>query len=196
MDRRRFTLLTASLPAAGLLAACAPQRQVFNAVDITGANYAQDFSLPDTSGQQRSIKDFKGKVTVVFFGYTQCPDACPTTMAELSEVKRQLGADGNRLQVVFVSVDPARDTPPVLKAYMENFDPSFVGLTTTPETLAKVAADYKVYYKKVDGKTDTSYTMDHSAGSYIYDPQGRIRLYTRYGTGPQPLLADIKQLLA
>ncbi len=141
------------------------------------------------------MKDFNGKIVVMFFGYTQCPDVCPTTMAELAEVRKVLGADGNRVQGLFVTVDPERDTPEVLKAYMANFDPSFLALYTTPEKLALVAKDYKVYYKKVEGKTATSYTMDHSAGSYIYDTKGKLRLFTRYGTGTAPLVADIKLLL-
>lgn len=194
MQRRAFSLLAAAA-GTGLLAACSPQKPSFNAIDITGANYALDFALPDVNGQTRSIKDFAGKVVVVFFGFTQCPDVCPGTMNELAEVKRQLGADGDKLQAVFISVDPERDTPQVLKAYMGNFDPSFVGLVASPEKLAAVAKDYKVYYKKAEGKTPTSYSMDHSAGSYVYDTQGRIRLYTRYGTGPQALLADVKALL-
>jgi protein SCO1/2 len=141
------------------------------------------------------LSDFKGKIAVVFFGYTQCPDVCPTSMTELSEVKRMLGADGDKLQGVFVTVDPARDTAEMLKAYMVNFDPSFIAFIPTPEQLAVVAKDFKVYYKKVDGKTSTSYTMDHSAGSYVYDTQGRLRLFSRYGSGPQALAEDIKTLL-
>ncbi|MES2424931.1 MAG: SCO family protein [Pseudomonadota bacterium] len=194
MQRRAFSTLAVA-STLGLLGACTPQKPSFNAIDITGANYAQDFALPDVNGQTRNIKDFAGKVVVVFFGFTQCPDVCPGTMNELAEIKRQLGADGEKLQAVFISVDPERDTPEVLKAYMGNFDPSFVALTASPEKLAAVAKDYKVYYKKAEGKTPTSYSMDHSAGSYVYDTQGRIRLYTRYGTGPQALLADVRALL-
>ena len=134
-------------------------------------------------------------MVVLFFGYTQCPDVCPTSMNELAEVKKLLGQDGARLQGLFVTVDPERDTPQVLKAYMSNFDPGFLALYGTPEKLADLAKDYKVYFKKVDGKTGTSYTMDHSAGSYVYDTQGKLRLYTRYGTGAAPLAADIKLLL-
>ena len=181
--------------AAGLLSACSEKKPSFSAIDLTGADYAKDFALIDHNGQPRSIKDFAGKVVVLFFGYTQCPDVCPTSMAELAEVKKLLGKDGERLQGLFVTVDPQRDTPEVLKAYMGNFDPTFLALYTTPEKLEALAKDYKVYYKKVDGKTPTSYTMDHSAGSYVYDTRGKLRLYTRYGTGAQPLAADIKLLL-
>ena len=187
----RWSLLAGS---AGLLA-CSEKKLNFVSIDLTGADYALDFTMTDHNGQARSIKDFAGKVVVLFFGYTQCPDVCPTSMAELAEVKRLLGKDGERLQGLFVTVDPARDTPEVLKAYMTNFDPSFLALYTTPEKLEAIAKDYKVYYKKVDGKTATSYTMDHSAGSYVYDTQGKLRLYTRYGTGAPALAADIKLLL-
>jgi len=180
---------------AGTLSACSEQKPSFNSIDVTGATYARDFALTDHNGQLRHIADFKGKVVVLFFGYTQCPDVCPTTMAELAEVKKALGKDGDRLQGLFVTVDPARDTPEVLKGYMGNFDPTFLALYTTPEKLAELAKDFKVYYKKVDGKTPTSYTMDHSAGSFVYDTQGQVRLFTRYGAGAAALIADIQQLL-
>jgi protein SCO1/2 len=178
-----------------IFSACSEKQVNFSSIDITGADYARDFALTDHNGQARSVKDFAGKVVVMFFGYTQCPDVCPTTMAELVEVKKLLGKDGDRVQGVFVTIDPQRDTPEVLKAYMGNFDPTFLALYTTPENLEKTAKDFKAYYKKVDGKTPTSYTMDHSAGSYVYDTQGKLRLYTRYGTGAVPLAADIKLLL-
>jgi protein SCO1/2 len=181
--------------ATGLFTACSEQKPSFNAIDVTGAAYARDFELTDHNGQLRHLADFKGKVVVMFFGYTQCPDVCPTTMAELAEVKKALGKDGDRLQGLFVTVDPARDTPEVLKGYMGNFDPTFLALYTTPDKLVELAKDYKIYFKKVDGKTPTSYTMDHSAGSYIYDTQGQLRLFTRYGSGAQALIADIQQLL-
>jgi protein SCO1/2 len=177
------------------LTACGQARQNFNAVDITGADYAKDFSLKDTDGKVRTLADFKGKVVVLFFGYAQCPDVCPTTMTEMAQVKQQLGKDGDKLQVLFVTVDPARDTPEVLKAYMGAFDPAFLALIPTPDQLAATAKDFKVYYKKVDGKTPTSYSMDHSAASYIYDTQGRLRLYARYGAGVAPMVADVKALL-
>jgi protein SCO1/2 len=180
----------------GLLGACSDKTPAFSSIDVTGADYAKDFALTDHNGQLRHLGDFKGKVVVMFFGYTQCPDVCPTSMAELAEVKKLLGKDGERLQGVFVTVDPARDTPEVLKAYMGNFDPTFLALVpSSPEQLAALAKDYKVYYKKVDGSTPTSYTMDHSAGSYVYDTQGQLRLFTRYGTGPKVLADDIAQLL-
>ena len=184
-----------TLGAAGLLSACSEKKPEFKAVDITGADYAKDFQLPDQNGQMRSMKDFAGKVVVLFFGYTQCPDVCPTTMAELAEVKKALGAEGDKLQAIFVTVDPERDTPEVLKAYMANFDPSFIALRGSPEQLAAMAKDYKAYFKKVDGSTPTSYTMDHSAASYIYDTKGNLRLYSRYGSGVPALVSDVQALL-
>ena len=164
-------------------------------MDITGAEYARDFALPDQSGQIRSLKDFAGKVVVVFFGYTQCPDVCPTTLQELAQVKQMLGTDGDRLQAIFITVDPERDTPEMLKAYMGNFDPSFVALRGTDAQTIAIAKDFKIYFKKVDGQTPTSYTMDHSAGSYIFDPAGRLRVYSRYGSGPEAVAADVRSLL-
>lgn len=181
--------------AIGTFSACNPQQPVFSSIDVTGAEYAKGFELTDHNGQVRTLQDFAGKVVVVFFGYTQCPDVCPTTMTELADVKKALGKDGERLQGIFITVDPERDTPELLKAYMSNFDPSFVALRTTPDKLSALAKDYKIYYKKVEGKTPTSYSMDHSAGSYVYDTQGRLRLFTRYGSGPKPLTEDIRQLL-
>jgi len=174
---------------------CTQSKPQFNGIDLTGADYARDFKLPDQHGQMRSLKDFQGKIVAVFFGYTQCPDVCPTTLSEMKEAKQLLGADGDKLQVIFVTVDPERDTPEVLKAYMANFDPSFIALRGSPEQLATTAKDFKVYYKKAEGKTPTSYTMDHSAATYVYDTHGRLRLYTRYGSGAQALASDFKQLL-
>ncbi len=173
----------------------APPKASFNAVDMTGADYARDFALADADGRTRTLADFKGKVVVLFFGYAQCPDVCPTTMTEMAQVRQQLGADGDRLQVIFVTVDPERDTPAVMKAYTGAFDPSFVALIPTPEQLAAMAKDFKFYYKKVDGSTPTSYTVDHSAASYVYDTQGRLRLYARYGAGVAPMVADVKTLI-
>ena len=195
---KAIALGTAALAGGTLLTACFDKKEQtlqFRGVDVTGADYARDLPLTDHNGQARSIKDFAGKVVVVFFGFTQCPDVCPTAMAELAEVKKALGKDGDKLQGIFVTVDPERDTPEVLKAYMANFDPSFLALRGTPEQLAAVAKDFKIYYKKVEGKTPTSYSMDHSAGSYVYDTAGRLRIYNRYGSGAQALTEDVRALL-
>ena len=196
MDRRPLLQAAAAIAAAPLLlAACGARKPQFNAVDLTGADYAKDFQLPDTDGKVRRLQDFKGKAVVVFFGYTQCPDVCPTTMADIAQAKKLLGADGAKVQGIFITIDPERDTPDLLKAYVANFGPDFVALRGTPEQTAAVAKDFKVYYKKVEGKTPGSYTMDHSAASFVYDPEGRLRLYARYGAGPQVLADDLKQLL-
>ena len=193
-SRRSFIGMGLTVGAA-LLAACSEKKLVFNSIDISGGEMGQDFAISDHNGQLRKLADFTGKVVVVFFGYTQCPDVCPTTMTELVEVKRLLGKDGERLQPLFITVDPQRDTPELLKAYLANFDPTFLALCPTPAQLAEVAASFKVYYKKVGDDKSLSYTMDHSAGSYVFDPKGRVRLFVRYGLGAQPLAADITQLL-
>ncbi len=198
MQRRRllsFLPLAAAPLLPALVAGCGQGKPNFQSIDLTGANYARDFRLPDAEGKERSLQDFRGKLVVVFFGFTQCPDVCPTAMSELAEIKRQLGADGSRLQGVFITVDPEGDTPEVLKAYMANFDPSFVALRGSPEQLAQVAQEFKAYYKKVEGKQPGSYTMDHSAASFVYDTQGRLRLYVRPGSGPKVMLDDLRLLL-
>lgn len=199
VNRLRRSIFIGALAAAALAGcdrAAAPSAVAFKGIDITGAEYARTLSLPDQDGKPRTLADFKGKVTVVFFGYTQCPDVCPATMAELAQVKKALGADGERVQGVFVSIDPARDTPEILKGYLGAFDPSFVALRGTPEQTQAAAKEFKVFFAKVPGKTDNSYTMDHTAGSYLIDPQGKVRVFVRYGTGPDALMADIKTLLA
>ena len=189
------------LAAAAVLAGCdgalpGGSKPAFKSIDITGAEYARTLQLSDPDGHLRSLADFKGKVVVVFFGYTQCPDVCPTTMAELAEVKRSLGPDGARVQGIFVTVDPARDTAELLKAYAANFGPDIIGLRGTPEQTTAAAKEFKVFFNKVPGKTDTSYTVDHTAGSYIFDAKGKVRLFTRYGSGAQALADDLKILLA
>ena len=181
--------------ATGTLIACSAEKPQFRSIDLTGADYAKGFTLSDHNGKPRTLQDFAGKVVVVFFGFTQCPDVCPASMAELAEVKKLLGADGDKLQAVFITVDPERDTPDVLKAYMGNFDPSFIALRPTLAELPDFAKSYKVFYKKVEGRTATSYSMDHSAGSYVYDAKGQIRLYNRYGSGAEALASDIKLLM-
>lgn len=181
--------------ATAIFSACTEQKQPFASIDVTGANYATGFELTDHNGQVRRLTDFAGKIVVIFFGYTQCPDVCPTSMGELAEVKKALGPDGDKLQGLFITVDPERDTRELLKGYMEAFDPTFLALRPEPDKLDALTKSFKVYYKKVDGKTATSYTMDHSAGSYVYDTQGKLRLFTRYGSGPKALASDIQLLL-
>ena len=176
-----------------LAAACSPP--AFKAVDITGAEYARDFSLESAAGGPRKLADYRGKVVVIFFGFTQCPDVCPTTLSDLAEVKKRLGADAERLQVIFVTIDPERDTPAVLAQYVPSFDPSFVALHGTPEQIAATAKEFKIFYQKVPGKTATSYTMDHTAGSYVIDRDGRVRLFIRQGASVDDIVSDLRKLL-
>ena len=193
--KRRMILALAAAATLGL-AACQPAKTAFQGVDLTGADYAQDLKLPDIDGRERSLGDFKGKVLVIFFGYTQCPDVCPTTMAELAQVKKALGPDGERVQGIFVTVDPERDTPELLRAYLASFDKSFVALRGSPEQVKEAAKNFKVFFAKVPGKQEGSYTMDHTAASFLFDAAGRVRVFSRYGSGAQALTEDLKILLA
>lgn len=190
---RRWTL--AAL-AAIMLAACSPTRPKFDASDITGASFGRDFSLQDPKGVTRTLADFRGKAVVVFFGYTQCPDVCPTTLATLAQTMKLLGADADRVQVLFVTIDPERDRAALLAQYVPAFDPRFLALRGDADATAKVAKEFKIIYEKVPGATPGSYTMDHSAGTYIFDPKGRLRLYVSYGRGPEVYAHDLRLLLA
>ena len=195
LNRRRLAL-TAGL----ILAGCdrvpaGANPTAFHATDITGADFGHRLALPDLDGRMRTLDDFKGKVTVLFFGYTQCPDVCPTTLAELAQVKKALGTDGDRLQGVFVTIDPERDTPDVLRQYVASFDPTFVALRGNAEQTAAAAKEFKVFYAKVPGKSAGSYTMDHTAASYVFDPTGRLRLFVRYGSGATALADDVRALM-
>ena len=176
------------------VAACSGSGPSFKNTDITGADYGRDFTLTDHTGKPRTLADFRGKVVIVFFGYTRCPDVCPTTLAELKLAKEQLGEDGKRIQVLFITVDPERDTRELLARYVPAFDPSFIGLYGDSAQIAKVAKEFKVFYQKSPGKTPESYTVDHSSGSYVFDTQGRLRLLVRQGSVPN-LVADLKTLL-
>ena len=179
-----------------ILVACSPKPE-FKNIDITGSTaFGKDFSLLDPDGNTRTLADFKGKVVVMFFGYTQCPDICPTTLTEMQQVMTLLGPQSDKVQVLFVTVDPERDTAAILKQYVPSFDPRFLGLRPADEAaLEKVAKDFKIYYKKVPGKSPGSYTMDHTAGSYAFDPQGRLRLYIKHAQGPETLAHDLKELM-
>ena len=196
MAIRRLILAGAVLGAL-LLAGCerSAPAAAFKGIDITGATYALDFDLPDALGQRRRLADFKGLVTVVFFGFTHCPDVCPATMIELAEVKKALGADGARVQGIFITVDPERDTPELLRAYLDNFDPGFVALRGTEEETKALAKQFKVFYAKVPGKAAGNYTIDHTAASFIFDAQGKVRVYSRYGSGAEALKNDLRLLL-
>ena len=178
------------------LLACSPKPS-FKNVDITGGKaFGNDFSLLDPDGHVRTMADFKGKAVVMFFGYTQCPDVCPTTLTEMQQVMALLGPQADRVQVLFVTVDPDRDTAAILKQYVPAFDSRFLGLRPADQAaLEKVTKDFKIYYKKVPGASPGSYTMDHTAGSYAFDPEGHLRLYIKHAQGPETLAQDLKELL-
>ena len=193
---RRLALLASSLLLLGALSGCEKTPPPsFKSLDITGAEYASKLSLTDANGQAFQLSSLKGKVAVVFFGYTQCPDVCPTTLTNLAETQRLLGPDGDKLVGVFVTVDPKRDTTALMKAYVGAFHPNWVGLRGTPEETAAAAKEFKIFYREVPGKTESSYTVDHTAASFVFDPQGKVRLYVRHATPPADLAADIKVLL-
>ena len=190
----RLRALVLPALALGVLAACTPAEPVFRSTDITGADYGRNFRLTDHHGQERTLADFKGKAVTIFFGYTQFPDVCPTALVGMSEVMGLLGADSDRVQVVFVTVDPERDTPELLAEYVPVFDQRFLGMYGTPEQIAAIAKDFRVFYRK-SGDLAGHYTIDHSAGTYVFGPDGRLRLYMRHGEEPQVVAADIKALL-
>lgn len=199
VQRRNFMMVCCRGAALALgvavLAGCKPAEPVFRSTDITGADYGKSLALTDHNGQKRTLADFRGKVVTVFFGYTQCPDVCPTALSGMSEVMRQLGPNADRLQVIFVTVDPERDTPALLSEYVPAFDKRFLGLYGTPEQIADVAKDFRVFYRK-SGDLNGHYTIDHSAGTYVFDPSGRLRLYVKHAEEPAVIAADIKALLA
>jgi protein SCO1/2 len=179
----------------------APQPPAFQTTDITGAAFARDFKLTDHNGQVRTLADFKGKVVAIFFGYTHCPDVCPTTLSDFAAALQQLGPQADRVQVIFVTVDPQRDTPDMLKQFVPAFNPGFLGMYTDADTLKQLAKEYKVVYHKVvyqktAVKGADDYLIDHSAGTYVYDPLGRLRLHMPYGSGPDVIVQDLKALLA
>jgi protein SCO1/2 len=178
-----------------LVSACDPEKPRFQASDVTGAAFGRDFRLTDHNGKPRTLADFRGKVVVIFFGYTQCPDVCPTTLSDLAATLQKLGADASRVQVLFVTIDPERDTPELLSQYVPAFNPTFLGLYGDAAATAATAREFKVLYQKQPGSTPGNYSMDHSAGTFIFDPQGRLRLYVTHGQGPELYAHDIHELL-
>ena len=188
---RRLVLLVL----AAWLAACTPAGPSFKGSDVTGATFGRDFALTDPAGQPRTLADYRGKAVAVFFGYTQCPDVCPTTLAALAEATRSLGADADKVQVVFITVDPDRDTAALLAQYVPAFDPRFVGLRGDAAATERVAREFKVIYQKVPGTTPDRYTMDHSAGIFLFDRAGRLRVYES-SADPAVLAHDLRTLLA
>ncbi len=199
--KKLLLLLSAACALTVSIAACdklpgKQQQASFQNTDVTGLDYAKGFSLTDHTGKPRTLADFKGKAVVVFFGYTQCPDVCPTTMAEMATVMQKLGPLADQVQVLFITLDPERDTQQLLASYVPAFDKRFIGLRGTPEQTAKTAKEFKVFYAKVPGSDPNSYTIDHTAGSYVFDRDGRLRLFIRHGQGPDPIVHDLRQLLS
>lgn len=193
---RPLMVLSTALYTALMLGCGQPPQ--FNSTDITGSEFGREFPTPltDHTGQLRRLADFKGKAVVIFFGYTQCPDVCPTTLSTMAAVLKLLGDDGQKVQVLFVTVDPERDTRELLAAYVPQFHPTFIGLSADPATTAATALAFKVFYQKQPGSSPTAYSVDHSASSYVYDPQGHLRLYVKHGETPEKIAADIRLLLA
>ncbi|NOT16406.1 MAG: SCO family protein [Methylotenera sp.] len=193
MIKRMFWILAL----VGLLAACNPtqQQNQFHATDISAVDFGQTLALTDHTGKPRTLADFKGKVIVLFFGYTHCPDVCPTTMADLKQTMKLLGNRADELQVLFATLDPERDKQDVLAQYVPNFDSRFIGLFGSKAQTEKVIKDFKLYAAKVESTGRGGYTIDHSAGTYIFDKTGKLRLYVDYGQKPDLLAADIQQLL-
>ena len=201
MMKKLLPVLVAACALTVSIAACdklpgKQQREAFQNTDVTGLDYAKGFALTDHTGKPRTLADFKGKVVVVFFGYTQCPDVCPTTMAEMATVMQKLGPLADQVQVLFITLDPERDTQELLANYVPAFDKRFIGLRGTPEQTAKTAKEFKVFYAKVPGSDPNSYTIDHTAGSYVFDRDGRLRLFIRHDQGPDPIVHDLRQLLS
>jgi protein SCO1/2 len=196
--KKLLTAFTLAALVALPLAGCdkAMPKPAFQNTDVTGLDYARGFTLTDHNGKQRTLADFKGKVVVLFFGYTQCPDVCPTTMAEMASVMKDLGPAADKVQVLFVTLDPERDTRELLASYVPQFDKRFLGLYGTPADIARTAKEFKVFYSKVPGSSPDNYSIDHTAGSYVFDRDGKLRLFVRHGQGPGPLAHDIRQLLS
>ncbi|TMG91161.1 MAG: SCO family protein [Betaproteobacteria bacterium] len=192
--KRPFGIVAAALLAL-FVAACGPANPRFQASDVTGVAFGRDFKLTDHNGKPRTLADFRGKVVVMFFGYTQCPDVCPTTLSDLAAALQKLGADADRVQVLFVTIDPERDTPELLSHYVPAFNPTFLGLSGDAAATAETAREFKVLYQKQAGSTPGSYSMDHTAGTFIFDPAGRLRLFVSQGQGPQIFAHDIRELL-
>lgn len=193
----RAALLTFVLCAVAL-AGCQQQSDApaaFRLTDVTNAPFGKTLALTDHHGKPRTLEDFRGRVVVIFFGFIHCPDACPATLAELAQVAKTLGPDAARMQVLFVTVDPERDTPELLRQYVPSFHPDFLGLYGDAAATAQAAKEFKIFYQKQPQSGGSGYSVDHSAGTYVLDPQGRLRLFAQYGAGATALLHDIRLLL-
>ncbi len=192
---RAVRALLALVAAALALSACGPPSPAFKGSDVTGSAFGRDFALVDFDGKPRTLADYRGKAVVLFFGYTQCPDVCPTTLSTLAEAMKLLGPDADRVQALFVTVDPERDTAELLKEYVPAFDPRFVGLRGDAAQIEAVAKEFRIIFQKVPGRTPETYTVDHSAGIFVFDPAGRLRVYEGHGQPPDVLAHDLRALL-
>jgi len=193
---RRRALLALALAAP--LAGCErlfSSKSTFNGIDVTGSGMGGELQLADHDGRQRSLAEFRGKAVVVVFGFTHCPDVCPTALSDLASAVKALGADGGRVQVLFVTVDPKRDRPELMRQFVPAFHPSFLGLTGDEAALAKVRKDFNVYAAIREGSSPDNYSVDHSGQMFGFDPQGRIRLVWAPGTAPKLLADDLRVLL-
>lgn len=179
-----------------LASACSQEVPVFHATDLTGATFGRQLTLSDHNGQLRSLSDFQGKAVVVFFGYTACPDVCPGTLARFAEVMKSLGKDATRVQVFFVTLDPERDTADRMKTFVPWFHPTFIGLRGDTEQTRATAKEFRIFSARKDVSGAIGYVLDHSAGAYIYDPAGRLRLYVKDDARVEEIVADLRQLLA
>lgn len=196
---RRALVIGAVALASATLGGCeqagGPVSPKFQLTDVTNAPFGKALALNDHHGKPRTLEDFRGKVVVVFFGFMHCPDACPTTLAELAQVAKALGPEAAKMQVLFVTVDPERDKPELLRQYVPSFHPEFLGLYGDAAATAQAAKEFRIFYQKQAPAAGGGYSVDHSAGTYVLDPQGRLRLYAQYGVGAPALLHDIRLLL-
>jgi len=193
---RTILRLSGPLFCTAALIGCSPDKPAFKATDVSGATYARELALTDHTGKRRTLADFRGQVAAVFFGFTRCPDVCPTTLVQMKSVVQDLGPEAKRVQVLFVTVDPERDTPEVLAQYVTAFDPTFIGLTGSVDDIKRVAREFKVFFQKSPGTSVDNYNVDHTAAYYVFDPQGRLRLFMRHNAQPADIVSDIKLLLA
>jgi len=191
----RRLLAAATVVLATGLAACGEKPPAFRGTDISGTHLGKDMAMQDTAGQLRTLADYKGKVTVVFFGYTQCPDVCPTSMVTLGQAVETLGSNAGQVQVLMITVDPDRDTPEILDAYVKAFNPAFVGLRGTPQQTADTARSFKAFYAKAKGATPDQYAMDHAASYYVLDKKGEARVLISNNAPPEDIAHDLKQLM-
>ena len=194
-----LSILGVALVVLGVIAGCgepAASQQRFNSTEVTSTELGKDFHLTDHSRRPRQLSDYRGQVVAVFFGYTHCPDACPTALSELAAIAKRLGEDGKHLQVLFVTLDPQQDTPEVLRSYVPAFNPNFLGLYADADVTKQLTSDFKVFYEKIPGKTPTSYTIDHSVYIYVFDTRGRLRLLMAPTEPLEQKTEDLRALLA